>query len=134
MQRIDGPSLLELLIRGDIGPADAGGTLARVHAALHARQYHADLWSLREFVDYMAGQLLDRGVPADVVGRAREIANELPEDATLCHGDLHFGNVLMTDAGPACRSLEKRRCPSCARMPPRPGRRSSGCARRSRPT
>ena len=81
-------------------PVDAGATLARVHAELHAGRYRADLWSFRVFVDVMAGQLLNRGVPQDVIDRSREIAHGLPDVPTLCHGDLHFGNVLMTADGP----------------------------------
>jgi Ser/Thr protein kinase RdoA (MazF antagonist) len=100
LPRYDGRSLLEMIAGGMMSPADAGATLARVHAHLHAGRYRTTLWSFRTFVDFMANQLDERRVPVDVIERSRKIAHGLPEFETLCHGDLHFGNVLMTDDGP----------------------------------
>jgi hypothetical protein len=100
LPRYDGRSILELIARGTMSAVDAGATLAGVHADLHAGRYRANLWSFRIFVDAMAPRLAGRGVPPDVIERSREIARELPDEPTLCHGDLHFGNVLLTDNGP----------------------------------
>ena len=100
LPRYDGRPLEALLLAGDMSPAEAGATLARVHADLHAGQFRAGLWSFHRFVDVMATQLPRRRVPPDVISRIREIARELPECDTLCHGDLHFANVLMTGDGP----------------------------------
>ena len=100
MQRCDGDPLLDLIVSGAISPLDAGRTLATVHADLHRPRYRSGLWSLRQFVDAMGPRLAELGVPADVIERATEIAHELPNDEALCHGDLHFGNVLMTQKGP----------------------------------
>jgi aminoglycoside phosphotransferase (APT) family kinase protein len=98
--RYNGRTLEALVLTGAMSPSDAGATLARVHADLHAGQYRAGVWSLRSFLDAIATRLARRGVPADVVERSRDIARELPECDTLCHGDLHFGNVLITPDGP----------------------------------
>ena len=100
LQRYDGRSLIEMIMDGSIGPAEAGVELARVHASLHAGRYRADVWTFRQFAGFMAGQLLELGMPADVIARGRAIAHELPEVTTLCHGDLHPGNILMTEEGP----------------------------------
>ena len=100
LPRYDGRPLENLVLAGDIQPAEAGATLARVHADLHAGQHLAGLWSFHRFVEVMATQLLRRGVPPDVIDRVRQIARDLPECDTLCHGDLHFGNVLITADGP----------------------------------
>ena len=100
LTRCDGRSLLDLLTSGDLTPSDAGATLARVHAALHMARHPSQHWSLRDFVSFMTARLAARGVPADVLDRARQIAADEQNDGALCHGDLHFGNVLMTSSGP----------------------------------
>lgn len=100
LERCDGPTLMQIILDGSIGPAEAGVELARVHAAMHAGRYEADVWTFRQFVGFMCGQLSLRGVPGDVIDRGLTVSRGLPEVSTLCHGDLHFGNVLMTADGP----------------------------------
>ena len=101
LPRYDGRSLLSMLLDRDTTPVDAGATLARVHAALHASRHATPLWRFQEFVGFMLGRLRAGGLPADVLDRACGLATDLPSDEGLCHGDLHFGNVLITDDRPA---------------------------------
>ena len=100
LQRYDGRSLIEMIMDGSISPAQAGVELARVHAGFHAGQYAADVWTFRQFVGFTCGQLSGRGIPGDVIDRSLTVSRGLPEVATLCHGDLHPGNILMTEEGP----------------------------------
>ena len=100
LPRYEGRSLLQMVLQGEINAAEAGAILARVHYGLHAPAYQTTHWSFQEFVSFMAARLRDRLVPLDAVELAEATAQALPRGGALCHGDLHFANIIMTNDGP----------------------------------
>ncbi|WP_258725560.1 phosphotransferase [Cellulomonas sp. NS3] len=74
LERLDGPTLVEAALVGDVEPAEAGRTLARLHADLH-----------RVPVD---------GLPADLGPPAREPGH------VVVHLDLHPANVMLVAGEP----------------------------------
>jgi aminoglycoside phosphotransferase (APT) family kinase protein len=76
LERLDGPTLVEAALVGDVEPAEAGRTLARLHADLH--------------------RVPVAGLPADLGPPAREPGH------VVVHLDLHPANVVLTEShGPA---------------------------------
>jgi tRNA A-37 threonylcarbamoyl transferase component Bud32 len=80
-ERVDGPTLLDQLLRAERSPGGVGGTLAAVHLAMHAVAVPglADL----------AAVIRSRGSDAEV-----------PAGDIVFHGDFHPGNVIAGPAGP----------------------------------
>jgi Ser/Thr protein kinase RdoA (MazF antagonist) len=83
LERISGPSLVEAAVRGEVGPAEVGRVLARLHGQLH----RVPLAGLR-----LAAEEQGTGpVPAP--------APPGPGDVVV-HLDLHPANVLLADGAP----------------------------------
>ncbi len=78
-ERVDGPTLLDQLTRGERSPAEVGRVLAGVHLALHA----ATVPGLPD----LAAVLRARGVT-------------VPAGDIVFHGDFHPGNVIAGADGP----------------------------------
>jgi aminoglycoside phosphotransferase (APT) family kinase protein len=97
-ERIDGPTLLSVLLNRPDQAAHAASTLAALHADLHAR-HGGGLPPLHERVAHRiaACSLL----PPDVRDRVAAIAAALPPGHALCHGDFHPGNVIVGSSGPS---------------------------------
>ena len=98
-RRVRGPSMLELLLRdGSRGP-ELAAELGRVHAGMHDRVADG---RLRDGLDLLRSAIRNAGADAgsDVVRAALGRIEHLPADNAVCHGDLHPGNVLMTEDGP----------------------------------
>ena len=91
MERIDGGNLLQLLARRPGSVLRAGRVIGTVHAAVHRHPAPAELPELRV-------ELRSRIERADLDTSAREqvlaVLDRLPPGDSLCHGDLHFGNML----------------------------------------
>lgn len=94
--RVDGPSLQTLLFRSQDVRACAG-LLAGVHRQLLCRSLPAG----RSYKDRLRGQILQaEGLSSQRRRRVLALLDGLPEGDALCHGDLHFDNVLMDGASP----------------------------------
>lgn len=78
-ERVDGPTLLDQLLRGERSPAEVGGTLAAVHLAIH----RATIPTLPD----LAAELRERG-------------RAVPAGDIVFHGDFHPGNVIAGPGGP----------------------------------
>jgi aminoglycoside phosphotransferase (APT) family kinase protein len=93
--RVDGPSMLQLI---GLNPRSVDGQatqLARLHAAMHAKPGRG-LPSLRDHLQTVAARIAAPAGPALLAH-----LHKLPDAASLCHGDFHPGNVIVTPTGPA---------------------------------
>lgn len=98
LQRIDGPSLMDILRKKPWRAIWAARMLAQVHAAIHARRVSTrTVPTMRERILWGIG---GAGLPADVQRQAEARLERLPDGDVLCHYDLHPENVLLTRDGP----------------------------------
>jgi aminoglycoside phosphotransferase (APT) family kinase protein len=95
--RVDGPSLLATLSRQPWTIGRAARLLATLHTTLHTYTIPA-LPSQRHSLTtrIQAATSLSPLLKEAVL----HMVSTLPDDARLCHGDFHPGNVLMTVPGP----------------------------------
>ena len=70
---------------------------AELHADIHRHAAPAGLPSLR---DRIAARVEESDAPETDKQAARDRLASLPDGATLCHGDFHPGNVLLSPRGP----------------------------------
>jgi len=91
MERVSGTDLLSTLGRRPWSIVRAGRSIGRVHAAVHGVTAPAGLPDLRV-------ALQDRIARAPLAPRVVEaclaVLDACPDGDRLCHGDLHFGNLL----------------------------------------
>jgi tRNA A-37 threonylcarbamoyl transferase component Bud32 len=99
LQRLDGPTLLQLSRSGAMTPEQTGAILATLARTVHKTAPPPDVLSLR---DTMAGSLrLSGGIlPKHIATGILTLIECLTPGDGLCHGDLHPGNVIMTADGP----------------------------------
>ena len=97
-ERLDGPSMLDRFSRNPL----VIDRLAREFAELHVAMHDADgsglldqKTEMRRMIDG-AGDRLPDGARVAALARL----DALPAGRTICHGDMHPGNVLMTSSGP----------------------------------
>lgn len=92
LSRIDGDSLLGVLGRRPLAVFAAGRTMGLAHVAMHDCQAPDDLPDVRDIVR----ERIDHAGLLSAAQRDRALAmlNELPGGESLCHGDLHLGNIL----------------------------------------
>lgn len=97
-ERIDGPSMWELLCADPARGRELGGELGRIHRDILSAGVPLGVGSL---VDRLALNLDQVGLfDAAERAAAHERLAVLPQGAALLHGDLHPGNVLMRGDGP----------------------------------
>ena len=97
-ERLDGPSMLDSLSRRVWAIDGLGRRFAELHAGMHGT-------SGGDLPDQKAGMLrmIERGAdhaPADGARRAIERLEELRSGDSICHGDMHPGNVILAARGP----------------------------------
>jgi len=98
LQRLDGPTLLQLSRSGAMTPEQTGAILATLAISVHKTAPPPDVLSLR---DTMAGSRLSGGMlPKHIATGILTLIERLAPGDGLCHGDLHPGNVIMTADGP----------------------------------
>lgn len=98
-ERVHGPSMWELLLDAPDRATDLGRELAAIHERIMTVGIPLGLVGI---VDRMESKVGDVGSFADDErDEAVRAITALPRGAALLHGDLHPGNVLMSDAGPA---------------------------------
>lgn len=96
-ERVDGPSMLEDVLRHPWRLLSAAHQFADLHLSMH-RHTLEDLPSGRELLTKLlraAPRLTD-----EVRERLLEKLEQLPDSNTICHGDFHPDNILMTRRGP----------------------------------
>lgn len=95
--RLDGPTLL----RHVVDHAHSVARLARQLAELHARIHTIQLAALPSMRDRLQERIESaEGLPAAARAAALHILESQPDPNTVCHGDFHPDNVLMTENGP----------------------------------
>lgn len=99
LQRLDGPTLLQLLQTSAVASEQAGMILASLYASVHRMPPPPDVVSLRDWID-AASQPSRDVLPKHIVTGVLTLIDRLPPDDVLCHADLHPGNVIMTADGP----------------------------------
>lgn len=99
LQRLDGPTPLQLSRTGAMTFEQAGAILATLVLAVHETFPPPDMPSLRCSMEAglrHVGNRLPRHIATGILAWIERLA---PADE-LCHGDLHPGNVIVTEEGP----------------------------------
>lgn len=96
LERIEGPSLLRVLMAKPWKVVGVARQLADVHAAIHARRMPG-LVPLEQHLRWS----LDRArLPDRLRGAADAALARMPTGEAVCHGDFHPDNVVLTSRGP----------------------------------
>jgi Ser/Thr protein kinase RdoA (MazF antagonist) len=99
MERLDGPTLLQLLRTRAITIERAGAILATLYLSVHKTPPPPDVSSLSGWIND-AARLPGGVLPKHIVAGVVALIERLPPGDGLCHGDLHAGNVIMTAEAP----------------------------------
>jgi Ser/Thr protein kinase RdoA (MazF antagonist) len=99
LQRLDGPTLLQLSRTGAVTFEQAGAIIAALAMSVHKTPAPPEVISIR---DYMENELgADDGkVPKHIATDVLALIDRLSLGDGLCHCDLSPGNVIMTAEGP----------------------------------
>lgn len=97
-EHIVGPSMWDRMVSGPSDASALGAELARIHHVIHAAGMPADVPGLIERVSGKVREVVE--FDEDECDEACLMIERLPCGAALLHGDLHPGNVLMSDDGP----------------------------------
>jgi uncharacterized protein (TIGR02172 family) len=96
-ERLDGPSMLDVLVQQPQHLRELAAEFARLHANMHART-RPELPSLRVGLKDAIGET--SRLTDEVKTWACRAVDALPDGDAVCHGDYHPGNILMTARGP----------------------------------
>jgi len=99
LQRLDGPTLLQLTRTGAVTFEQAGAIVAALAMSIHKTPPPPEVPSIR---DYMENELRfdDGKLPKHITTDILALIDRLPPGGGLCHTDLSPGNVIMTAEGP----------------------------------
>ena len=97
LPRIDGPNLAQVLRRSLWRMDSLARLLGRLHAELH--------WLSAPRFPSLHGRLHRNLAQASLLDEPRKaillaLLDRLPEENTLCHGDFHLENILLSNTGP----------------------------------
>jgi Ser/Thr protein kinase RdoA (MazF antagonist) len=99
LERLDGPTLLQLSRSGEMTRAQTGATLASLNLSVHKTPASWEVLHLRDWIDDALRSVGDV-VPPPIATGIRALLARLQLGDGLCHGDLHPDNVIMTADGP----------------------------------
>jgi aminoglycoside phosphotransferase (APT) family kinase protein len=95
-ERIQGPSMFAEIGRRPLGTPRQARAFARLHADMHC----APGDGLPDLKANLLRAIEAAGLPPSLAPAVRERLRTLPDGAAMLHGDMHPGNVIMSDAGP----------------------------------
>ena len=98
MDRVDGISMYDSVVAKPWLLFSTARQLAELHTKLHARKAPLELTSQRDRIASRINEASQSG--EDEKRLARQHLAELPDGETVCHGDFHPGNILLTRRGP----------------------------------
>lgn len=96
MRYLDGPVLLRKVGTRPVGMTMALIALARWQTRLHAQPVDADLPTMKAV---LTGQVTTSVAGTLAKTEAARVLQHGPDGDRLCHGDLHFGNIVATPDG-----------------------------------
>jgi Ser/Thr protein kinase RdoA (MazF antagonist) len=99
LQRLDGPTLLQLWQARAVTSEQVGAIPATLYASVHKTPPPPDVPPLRGWVDAVSQTSRDI-LPEHIATGVLTLIDGLPPEHGLCHADLHPGNVIMTADGP----------------------------------
>ena len=99
LQRLDGPTLVQLLLTGAMTSEQVGAILAALYTSVHKTVPPPDVPSLRSWME-TASRISRDILPEHIATGVLSRIDLLPPGDGLCHADLHPGNVIMTEDGP----------------------------------
>jgi Ser/Thr protein kinase RdoA (MazF antagonist) len=99
LERLDGPTLLQLLRTRAVTFEHGGAILASLMMSVHETAPPPEVFPLRDWMDGTL-RLSDGALPHDFAAGVIALIERLPPGDELCHADLHAGNVIMTAGGP----------------------------------
>lgn len=99
-ERIDGPSMADLLLSEPHRLEELALTFARLHAAMHRPAPGSGLPGQRERLLRHLDLASPTPLPIELKDKVLRALPGLPDGAVICHGDLHPGNVLISSRGP----------------------------------
>ncbi len=94
MERLDGADMLSVLQHQPWRVLGLARTLAAAHLTVHGVEAPATLPAVREV---LAARISGAALPPHLRDHALRVLEGLPDGDSLCHGDLHPGNVLLTE-------------------------------------
>lgn len=97
-ERVQGPSLLNELAKKPWNVRKYGRLLAILHAQIHDVQAPTELETQREWAT--GGIPASEKIAEDLKTRIIHLLDTLPDGSSLCHGDFHPGNIIITSSGP----------------------------------
>jgi Ser/Thr protein kinase RdoA (MazF antagonist) len=99
LQRLDGPTLLQLLRTRAVTSEQAGAILATLYTSVHKTPPPPDVPFLRRWIEAVSQTSRDI-LPEHIATGVLTLIDRLPPSDGLCHSDLHPGNVIMAADGP----------------------------------
>ncbi len=97
-EKIEGPSLLNELVKKPWRVAQVARLLARLHAQVHAVPAPENIETQREWA--RGGIPETKKLSPDLQQRVLHLLDSMPGGNQLCHGDFHPGNIIVTQRGP----------------------------------
>ncbi len=97
-ERVEGPSLLNELATRPWNVGRYGRLLAKLHVQIHDVKAPHDLETQREWAT--GGIPASEKLAEDLKARILHLLDTLPDGNSLCHGDFHPGNIIITPNGP----------------------------------